>query len=132
MRTVFEFVLKSILYIVGLNSDIVYYDGSKELRDSLSRVKSPGKRKKIERRLQNIGSARYLVGSKIVLSRNEQHMYNGISQGLWKLSYRFIVQGHYRNQACGLNHQDRKLIFIEPFWKGPDYSEMITKPHLVV
>lgn len=36
-----------------------------------------------------------------------------------QLKHRFIVRGHYRNQAHGHGHRERKLIWIEPFWKGP-------------
>ena len=36
-----------------------------------------------------------------------------------RLKYRHIVRGHYRNQAHGIRHRDRKQIWIMPFWKGP-------------
>lgn len=36
-----------------------------------------------------------------------------------QMKRRFIVRGHYRNQAHGTGHRDRKLLWIEPFWKGP-------------
>lgn len=131
VRRVFDFALKSLLYITGMNSDVVYYDGSAELFPQLRRVKSPGKRKEIERRIRNAGSARYRVGSKIIIQRREQEMYDGIEKGLWKLSYRFIVQGHFRHQACGERHSERRLIYLEPYWKGPEYAEVVNKPHLV-
>lgn len=40
-----------------------------------------------------------------------------------KISIRFIVRGHFRNQAHGPNHALHKLIWIEPFMKGPDGAE---------
>lgn len=42
-----------------------------------------------------------------------------------QMKHRFIVRGHYRNQAHGLGHHDRKLIWIEPFWKGPEAGAKI-------
>lgn len=36
-----------------------------------------------------------------------------------RFKYQHIVRGHYRNQAYGIRHRDRKLIWICPFWKGP-------------
>ena len=36
-----------------------------------------------------------------------------------RLKYRHIVRGHYRNQAHGIRHRDRKQIWITPYWKGP-------------
>jgi len=35
------------------------------------------------------------------------------------------VRGHYRNQVHGPGHRDRKLIWIEPFWKGPENGAKI-------
>ena len=36
-----------------------------------------------------------------------------------QLKHRFIVRGHYRNQAHGHGFRDRKSLWIMPFWKGP-------------
>jgi hypothetical protein len=33
--------------------------------------------------------------------------------------YQWVVSGHWRQQACGRDHADRKLIYIYPFVKGP-------------
>lgn len=41
----------------------------------------------------------------------------------WKVKSRFIVRGHWRNQACGPGMHERKRIFIEPYWKGPDTAD---------
>jgi len=35
-----------------------------------------------------------------------------------KINKRFMVRGHWRNQAFGRGFKDRKLIPIFPFWKG--------------
>ena len=36
-----------------------------------------------------------------------------------RLKYRHIVRGHYRNQAHGIRHSERRRQWIAPFWKGP-------------
>jgi hypothetical protein len=124
--------MKCLLYITGEKSDIVYCDGSTELYSALKRVKSPGKRKEIQRRITNIGLPKYRVGSKIILTREERQGYEMLgSKGFWKLSYRFLVQGHFRNQACGEWHKERKVIFIDPFFKGPELAEVVNKTHVV-
>jgi len=130
LRVIFEFVMKCILYITGAGADVKWIDESIELKSQLNRVKSTGKRKKLERRLAK-AKRMFLVGHTIVLSREEKMMYENVAKGLWSLSYRFIVQGHWRNQPYGPKNQNRKLIFIEPFWKGPAYSEVMNNPHLL-
>lgn len=44
---------------------------------------------------------------------------------------RFVVRGHWRNQACGVGMQTRKLMWIEPYWKGPQEAAILQRPHVV-
>lgn len=37
----------------------------------------------------------------------------------WRLLRRFCVRGHFRAQACGAGRAQRRVIFVEPYWKGP-------------
>lgn len=37
----------------------------------------------------------------------------------WKVRARFIVRGHWRNQAHGPGRTQRTRKWIQPFWKGP-------------
>lgn len=46
----------------------------------------------------------------------------------WKLQARFVVRGHWRNQACGIQLQDRRRRWIEPHWKGPTTSPGLVRP----
>lgn len=131
LEKVFSFVMKSVLYIVGAEADIVYEDRSAPLFQKLQRVKSSGKRKEIERRIAQAGIPRYKVGSRIVLSRGEKVIYEGIRQGKWTLSYRLCVAGHYKAQPYGEGRQLRKVIFIKPYEKGPELADTINKDHYV-
>jgi hypothetical protein len=130
LRAMFDFTLKSILYITGANSDVEWTDDRTSLIVQIKRAKSNGKIKELGRRLER-AKTYYKVGHKIILSREERQMYEGVARGLWKMSYRFIVQGHFRHQAYGPKHSERKLIFIEPFWKGPEFSEIINSQHII-
>lgn len=47
------------------------------------------------------------------------------------LDVRFIVRGHWRNQAVGVGRKDHKLIWIKPHWKGPEMSEVVSKKYVV-
>jgi len=47
------------------------------------------------------------------------------------LAYQYCVRGHPRNQAFGPGHSLRKLIWIEPFWKGPKDAPILVRPHHV-
>jgi hypothetical protein len=44
-----------------------------------------------------------------------------------KLSVQFLVRGHWKNQPHGPAHSLRKLIQIEPYWKGPEDAKIVAK-----
>lgn len=44
-----------------------------------------------------------------------------------KLTVQTLVRGHWRNQAHGVGRQLRKMIHIEPFWRGPEDAKILTK-----
>lgn len=47
------------------------------------------------------------------------------------LLVRTLVEGHWRNQAYGPQHSLRKLIWIEPFWRGDDDAPESIPVHVV-
>lgn len=49
------------------------------------------------------------------------------SQGesLVEWSHRWVVRGHWRWQACGVGRQERRRIWIHPFYKGPEDKPLI-------
>ena len=49
----------------------------------------------------------------------------------FKYSYKFTVRGHFRNQACGKDRKDRKLIWIRPHYKGPDKAALVHRNYVV-
>ena len=46
-----------------------------------------------------------------------------------QLSVQLMVAGHWKNQAHGPELSLRKLLWIEPYWKGPEEAPVIVKPH---
>ena len=38
----------------------------------------------------------------------------------WGLSVRFMVRGHWRNQACGAKMGQRRPVYVAPYLKGPE------------
>lgn len=65
---------------------------------------------------------RFRVGRPIKLgARLKAAIREGLSGGAsWKLDSRFVVRGHWRNQAYGPEHSLRRKQWIEPYWKGPE------------
>lgn len=43
-------------------------------------------------------------------------------------SVQVLVRGHYRRQVVGVGRTGRKVIWIQPFWRGPDDAPIFTHP----
>lgn len=41
----------------------------------------------------------------------------------------WLVRGHWRNQACGPDHADRRPTWIKPYWKGPLDAPVLIKSY---
>lgn len=48
-----------------------------------------------------------------------------------RLSVQSIVIGHWKNQRCGPQGKERKRIFVEPYWRGPEDAPIASRPHQV-
>lgn len=58
----------------------------------------------------------------------------GYSQGRAGFRYRkvqWLVHGHWRNQAHGPGRADRKMIWIEPYFKGPEKAAVAVRDHVI-
>jgi hypothetical protein len=42
---------------------------------------------------------------------------------------RWLVRGHWRNQACGALLREHRHIFIEPYWKGPVIGSKLVRTY---
>ena len=78
------------------------------------------RRKDLNRRLNsNISDVRIISLRKTIRAKtNEPVTIEESSKVDW--AGRWVVGGHFRNQACGLNHSERKLTWVSPYVKGPD------------
>lgn len=43
-----------------------------------------------------------------------------------------LVRGHWKQQPCGRGGADRKNIFVEPYWRGPEDAPIASRNHLIV
>lgn len=42
-----------------------------------------------------------------------------------------LVRGHYKRQVFGTNSGSRKIIWIKPYWRGPEDAPILTRPRTV-
>lgn len=46
-------------------------------------------------------------------------------------SVQTLVRGHVKRQVVGVGRSARKVIWIEPYWRGPEEAPILARPHLV-
>jgi len=133
MRESFAFIINCLLYINSIHADIRREDRGTDLRRKLARAKSPGKKKEIQRSIDNAGKSKYIVGGSITLTKEETSYYaertpDGTGT---KHSHRYRVRGHYKEQAIGVEFKNHRLKWINPYFRGPELAELISKKYIV-
>lgn len=56
-----------------------------------------------------------------------RHYLAGVG-GCAPASLQCLVRGHYRRQVIGIGRGGRKVIWVEPYWRGPEDAPILTKP----
>jgi len=42
-----------------------------------------------------------------------------------------LVRGHYKRQVIGVGRSGRKVIWVEPYWRGPEDAPILARPYKV-
>lgn len=134
IEELFNFVINVLLYITSKDPDIrkqLPYD----FQADMGRKKSKNKLKKIMKRASSSTSLPIMiVGSKFMDQHyvTEARECGGVRN--WRLQKKVLVSGHWRTQWYGSESRDDRrseVIFIEPYVKGPDMTDIVHKPYLI-
>lgn len=75
----------------------------------------------------------YVIGMPVSVDFTEVlHEYVSGESGDRLRKIRWVVRGHFRNQACGPKQSLRKQIYIEPHWKGSEDAPILVREHVGV
>ncbi len=77
---------------------------------------------------------RFRVGRPVKLGKAFRNAFRDRQDGgsTWKLAVRYIVRGHWRNQAHGPGRALRRRQWIQPFFKGPaDLTDALERLYVV-
>lgn len=44
-------------------------------------------------------------------------------------SVQSLVRGHYKRQVVGTGRESRKVIWVEPYWRGPEDAPILARPY---
>lgn len=114
--TLLKIVLNVILYVNSPSADL-----KEETVSQTKKVKVRGRRSKVQlNRFQKI-----IAGTSVRLSNDVRNALRSGTGANSKITYSFVVRGHWRNQAYGPKRSLRKRKWIEPFVKGRDLATRI-------
>jgi hypothetical protein len=109
----------------------LFYTWTQFVRDQIVEVQRADLPRAERRRAQRERRPPPLLN--VVLLRRVHHVADdpGQQQHDVNWSHRWIVSGHWRNQAYGPGHSLRRARYIHPFVKGPEDRPLVVKDHLV-
>jgi len=99
-------------------------------------INEPGRKKEDT---ESVGHSKYkikgqkrTVKSQYILLKPPKRYLSILNSGTGrKIEKRFTVRGHWTRQAYGKGRAFRKRIWILPYWKGPELSEIVSKTYKV-
>lgn len=131
----FRLLVNAILYLVSNDPDVKALASPRsDLERKLESASSRAKKKKLK---NAIGKSSNLDGLTVGgdLQPINVHKIDALPLGAQgatgTLTKRFLVRGHWRNQAHGTGLKQRKLMYIQPHFKGPEAGEIRNKPYVV-
>jgi hypothetical protein len=133
----FRILINALLYLCSNDIDsISCLSPHKDLVEKFINQRHPQKKRRIEEQIKSGSELDFsLIGSKIgnILVKKPQLLSEVSAESLSnrKLAVRFIVRGHWRNQPFGEGRKERHIIWIKPYYKGPEMAELISKPYVV-
>lgn len=133
----FRTLANCILYLSSRTADLVFKNSP--LSEEIKRLQGAGKRRRkqakgmLSFKRSQYSRLDYLhVGGKITVAPFRPFFSGDALEGMRRvLIKRLLVRGHWRNQPYGPQSALRKLIFVEPYWRGPELADEVNKPYEV-
>ena len=129
-------ILNAILYVSSAEADQhAELSPRAAMHARAAAIASGPKRKRAREEARRWSALDYIdVGTSVGPIRVGPDSDKGMTESMGGGSHpkvRFIVRGHWRHQAHGPGRELRRLVWIRPFYKGPEMAALVNKPYLV-
>lgn len=121
-RGIFRWLINVMIYATWTNCEREHLWVDPKAQKLWNKLKGTKGKKagKIQRQLNSLNSPRFFyLGRSIKIDRSAESG-NGNSGSGGQLLVRQRISGHWKKQAHGAGWELRKLIWINPYWKGPE------------
>ncbi len=125
-RNILTALFNFLLYLGAVGDQTVVKPP--DFAERMKNLTNPKKKRRLEKEAQNQTMFRYIYVGRQYESRIEKDESVSASQ----LGHRVLVRGHWRHQWTGKQRDaegnripgtSQKLIWVEPYWKGPDVRD---------
>lgn len=129
----FRSIVNTILYLGSNDPDLVeQLSPYRQLEERLAKAKSREKRKDIKGEMKRTSRVDYILVGRNIPRLMPSESGSSIDSKHREINARFIVRGHWRNQPYGPDNSLRRPVWIKPYYKGPEISELIkNRPYMV-
>jgi len=129
LENIISFAINTLLYINSKEPNELKLERPKQ-----ANIENKKNKAKIRAAFRKTQIPYYTIGQNITIDHSYKSvikMYDRTEAGQRKLVGQWVVRGHWRNQAHGKRFSERKVIWIQPYVKGDEFSEVIEKGYVV-
>jgi hypothetical protein len=131
VANIFALAANIVLYSTNRSADIVPHNQAtiERLQKQVARHPKGKKRAKANQKLQDTKrQSIYVIGGSF---KAKDKNVRAMQESDRSISVRHMVRGHWKMQAYGPDRKDRKHIFVEPYWRGPDLAEVVEREYVL-
>ena len=135
-ESIFRWALNVMIYATWPDAEREHVMMNAAARSLWNRIqklpKNSQKRERLKIELRSIDpQRRVLLGSHVIYVDRAAAQESGHGGSGKKLELRVRVSGHWRRQPCGPKSSLRKLMWIQPFWRGPEDGALSQAVHFL-
>jgi hypothetical protein len=130
-KNILTVAINAVLYITSPDADIVRGNENeiRKLTEKLQGVKKGFKREQLESLLAKERNRKIRIVGRSIMVQPEYNAH--FTEEGRKVVFRHRVRGHWKLQVHGKNRENRKQIWIQPYWRGPDMAELLARNYVV-
>jgi len=134
-RSIFNYILNIIMYATtpGVDACVAHCDpGYKVLLDRAMKAKKGSKKRKglLDRAKSRSSQKMTVLGGNLYVNKGRESGGFGNGTGS-KVTVRTLAAGHWRRVAHGEGRKQRRMTWIEPYWRGPEMGVVSRKKHVL-
>ncbi len=135
MQQVFNYVLNVVMYATtpGADSSVVPCDPEHEALFERAMKAPKGSRKRrglLDRAKGRSDQKMTLLGGNLYVDKGRERSEPGDGTG-GKVTVRTLAAGHWKRVVHGVGRKERRMSWIEPYWRGPELGPVSNKKHVL-